>query len=160
MDYPMQNNDPLLYGRFQSGQYMSDAINQEIGRLNALKQQYNQPLPRQNAINTPWEEIDREVLSLTVEQQKILAQDETYVAIDRELQIMIQQELIDSVKYKVGNTPRGKELLEKQLSNIRNKKEQIISQSNKEMELFKQFQVAVQANPNLTYAEFVKTIQN
>lgn len=31
-------------------------------------------------------------------------------------------------------------------------------EANKEAELFKKFQIATQANPNLTYAEFIKTI--
>lgn len=55
-------------------------------------------------------------------------------------------------------TPRGKELLDKQLKNIREKKNKIIEEANKETELFKKFQIATQANPNLTYAEFIKTI--
>lgn len=63
---------------------------------------------------------------------------------------MIQQELINSVKGKVANTPRGKELLDKQLKNIREKKNKIIEEANKETELFKKFQIATQANPNLT----------
>ena len=33
-----------------------------------------------------------------------------------------------------------------------------IEEANKEAELFKKFQIATQANPNLTYAEFIKTI--
>ena len=71
---------------------------------------------------------------------------------------MIQQALIDSVRDKIAATPKGAELLSRQLSNIRNKKSQIIAQSNKDMDLFKKFQIAVQANPNLTYAEFIKII--
>ena len=47
-------------------------------------------------------------------------------------------------------------LLENQLKHIRDKKKQIVDASNKEMELFKKFQIAVQVNPNLTYAEFIK----
>ena len=71
-----------------------------------------------------------------------------------------QEELINSVKDKVANSPRGKELLEKQLNNIRTKKDSIIEEANRELELFKKFQIAAQANPKLTYVEFCKTINN
>lgn len=65
---------------------------------------------------------------------------------------------IGAGKGKVANTPRGKELLDKQLKNIKEKKNKIIEEANKEAELFKKFQIATQANPNLTYAEFIKTV--
>lgn len=68
--------------------------------------------------------------------------------------------VFNSVKDKVANSPRGKELLEKQLNNIRTKKDSIIEEANRELELFKKFQIAAQANPKLTYVEFCKTINN
>lgn len=64
------------------------------------------------------------------------------------------------VRDKIANSPRGKELLEKQLNNIRAKKDIIVEKTNKELELFKKFQIAAQANPKLTYVEFCKTINN
>lgn len=75
-----------------------------------------------------------------------------------ELQLMIQEELINSVKDKVAASPQGKELLEKQLNNIKVKKEEIIKEANKNIEIFKRFQEAARLNPNLTYAEFIKTL--
>lgn len=65
---------------------------------------------------------------------------------------------IYSVKDKVAASPRGKELLEKQLNNIKVKKEEIIKEANKNIEVFKRFQEAARLNPNLTYAEFVKSL--
>lgn len=72
--------------------------------------------------------------------------------------LLIQEELINSVKDKVAASPRGKELLEKQLNNIKVKKEEIIKEANKNIEVFKRFQEAARLNPNLTYAEFVKSL--
>lgn len=63
-----------------------------------------------------------------------------------------------SVKDKVAASPQGKELLEKQLNNIKVKKEEIIKEANKNIEIFKRFQEAARLNPNLTYAEFIKTL--
>lgn len=71
-----------------------------------------------------------------------------------------KQRLINSVRDKVANSPRGKELLEKQLNNIRAKKDSIIEEANKELELFKKFQIAAQANPKLTYVDFCNNIKN
>lgn len=74
--------------------------------------------------------------------------------------MMVQEELVNSVRDKIANSPRGKELLQKQLNNIRTKKDIIVEKANKELELFKKFQIAAQANPKLTYVEFCKTINN
>lgn len=50
---------------------------------------------------------------------------------------------------------------EKQLiNNIRAKKDSIIEEANKELELFKKFQIAAQANPKLTYVDFCNNIKN
>lgn len=38
------------------------------------------------------------------------------------------------------------------------KKEEIIKEANKNIEIFKRFQEAARLNPNLTYAEFIKTL--
>lgn len=107
-----------------------------------------------------WDEIDKEVCSLNNDQQAILAKDDVYNNVSAELQMLIQQELINSVRDKVANSPRGKELLEKQLNNIRAKKDSIIEEANKELEVFKKFQIAAQANPKLTYVDFCNNIKN
>lgn len=104
--------------------------------------------------------IDKEVCSLNNDQQAILAKDDVYNNVSAELQMLIQQELINSVRDKVANSPRGKELLEKQLNNIRAKKDSIIEEANKELEVFKKFQIAAQANPKLTYVDFCNNIKN
>lgn len=157
--FNLGNPDPILAGNnYSTPDYFKD-LDEEIGRLNELKQRINQRQQIPQNTYSLWEEIDKEVSALTNEQRSILGQDETYSSIDRELQMMVQAELINSVKSKIENSTRGKELLESQLKNIRDKKKQIVDASNKEMELFKKFQVAVQVNPNLTYAEFIKNVK-
>ena len=127
--------------------------------LDVYKRQAKQPTQQNinNAINI-WDSINNEIASMTNDQKELLAKDETYISIERELQLMIQEELINSVKDKVATSPRGKELLEKQLNNIKVKKEEIIKEANKNIEVFKRFQEAARLNPNLTYAEFVKSL--
>lgn len=43
---------------------------------------------------------------------------------------------------------------------IKTNKDKIIAESNRELETFKKFQIAAQANPNLTYKEFCENINN
>lgn len=157
--FNLGNPDPILAGNNYSTPDYFKGLDEEIGRLNELKQRINQRQQISQNTYSLWEEIDKEVSALTNEQRSILGQDETYSSIDRDLQMMVQAELINSVKSKIENSTRGKELLESQLKNIRDKKKQIVDASNKEMELFKKFQVAVQVNPNLTYAEFIKNVK-
>lgn len=172
MNYPQyQVNlgyDPLLAGVNSPVDYVAQLDNQ-IQQLNIAKNQIQSQLNNPAQTNQQhfteqkinlWDEIDKEVSSLNNDQQAILAKDEVYNKLSGELQMLIQEELINSVKDKVANSPRGKELLEKQLNNIRTKKDSIIEEANRGLELFKKFQIAAQANPKLTYVEFCKTINN
>ena len=154
--------DPLLNIAQNNPEVYISVIEQEVQKLNNIKQQLiqaKQPAQQNinNAINI-WDSINNEIASMTNDQKELLAKDETYISIERELQLMIQEELINSVKDKVATSPRGKELLEKQLNNIKVKKEEIIKEANKNIEVFKRFQEAARLNPNLTYAEFVKSL--
>jgi len=134
-------------------------INQQVAQLSALKDKLTGiSSPVEGGMQT-WEEIDKELASLTDEQKNILFKDEDYLHNDTALQNLVQTYLINSVKDKVANSKEGKALLDKQLLLIKDKKNDIVKQSNKEMELFKKFQIAVQANPNLTYNEFINSIK-
>lgn len=160
----------LLAGVASPVDYITQLDNQ-IQQLTAAKSQIQSQLGNPNQNIQPgrpaqpqqvnlWDEIDKEVCSLNNDQQAILAKDDVYNNVSAELQMLIQQELINSVRDKVANSPRGKELLEKQLNNIRAKKDSIIEEANKELELFKKFQIAAQANPKLTYVDFCNNIKN
>lgn len=161
-DFDKATLDPLLSIAQNNPEGYISVIEQELQKLNNIKQQLiqaKQP-PQQNINNAVniWDSINNEIASMTNDQKELLAKDETYISIERELQLMIQEELINSVKDKVAASPRGKELLEKQLNNIKVKKEEIIKEANKNIEVFKRFQEAARLNPNLTYAEFVKSL--
>ena len=51
-------------------------------------------------------------------------------------------------------------LINLKLNLIKTNKDKIIAESNRELETFKKFQIAAQANPNLTYKEFYENINN
>lgn len=127
--------DPLLSIAQNNPEGYISVIEQELQKLNNVKQQLiqaKQPTQQNinNAINI-WDSINNEIASMANDQKELLAKDETYISIERELQLIIQEELINSVKDKVAASPRGKELLEKQLNNIKVKKEEIIKEANK-----------------------------
>ena len=160
--------DPLLAAVANNPVDYVSQIDNQIQQLNAYKAHLQNQVPAANNTNQEkdntsinlWDEIDKEVNSLNNDQKAILAEDEVYNNLSAELQMMVQEELVNSVRDKIANSPRGKELLQKQLNNIRTKKDIIVEKANKELELFKKFQIAAQANPKLTYVEFCKTINN
>lgn len=152
--------DPVLLNRAGNTDY-SMAIEQEIQKLSALKKQLNAQEQRPQQViqeESMWDKIDKEVMTLSNEQKQVLAKDETYRSIDAQLQMLINKELINLVKDKVAASSTGKQLLEKQLEHVKLRKEEIVAESNKEIELFRMFQAAVQENPELTYPEFVKSL--
>lgn len=148
--------DPLLQKTFdRNGDYQSQ-IDQRIEELQQLKNGYKNK-PVQTVFL--WDEIDREVASLTEDQKKILFNTEEYNNNSINIQNLVQQELINSVKYKIEESEDGKKLLEKQLNFVKNNKQEIVNIANREYELFKKFQIAVKANPELKYEDFIKTIK-
>lgn len=150
--------DPLLQNPYSPNNVDYEReIEDRMKKLQAIKEQYSQ-IKQHTATNSLWTEIDREISSLTEEQRNILFNSEDYIAIDNGLKNLIQQALINSVKGVVESSEVGKKLLEKQLNFIKNSKDRIVAQSNKEIEVFKKFQIAAKANPQLTYKEFIETI--
>lgn len=150
--------DPLLQNPYSPNNVDYEReIEDRMRKLQAMKEQYSQ-IKQHTATNSLWTEIDREISSLTEEQRNILFNSEDYIAIDNGLKNLIQQALINSVKGVVESSEVGKKLLEKQLNFIKNSKDRIVAQSNKEIEVFKKFQIAAKANPQLTYKEFIETI--
>ena len=152
--------DPLL----GSPQLNYTSVEEQLRNLDAkrqsletLKQLNSQATP---VISTPiWDEIDAEIKVLTYDQQNKLFENEDYVSIYSELNSLVQQELINSVKYKIENSPKGNKLLQDQLKLLKTLKNKIIEVSNREMELFKNFQEFSKANPNVTYEQFLNTIK-
>ena len=104
--------------------------------------------------------IDNEIKSLNDDQRNILFNDKNYISIDTQLKILVQEALVNSVKNVIENSEIGNKLLTQQLNLIKTNKDKIIAESNRELETFKKFQIAAQANPNLTYKEFCENINN
>lgn len=159
--------DPLLNSAANPVDYISniDAQIKDLVTVRDRMSQMVQPNNQQTAPNAPkaepllWDVINTEVGSLTNAQKEILFNDEEYARGDNQLQLLVQQELINLVKGKIQNSKEGKELLEGQLKLVKEKKNAIVEKANNEAELFKKFQIASRSNPQLTYAEFVKSLK-
>ena len=93
---------------------------------------------------------------MTEGQKSRLLQDPEYTEVYTELQNIVQSEILNLVKGKIESTERGKDLLSKQLRIVRKLKNKIISDTNKEMELFNRFREYSKQNPNVTYEDFIK----
>lgn len=124
-------------------------------KLKQLKECQQQPqINQQKALI--WDEIDAEIIPMSDEQKSRLLQNSDYIEIYNELQSIVQSELLNLVKYKIENTEKGKELLNKQLKIVKKLKTKIIEDTNKEMELFKKFKEYSKNHPDTSYEEFLK----
>lgn len=156
MSYPpinqvFLNNDPLM-GNL-------DDIDIQIKRMENYRQKLKQlqTANQQQPVNVIWDEIDTEVLPMTDEQKSRLFQDAEYAETYNELQSMVQLELLKLVKPNIENTEKGKNLLTRQLNIVKKLKNKIISDTNREMEMFNKFKEYSKKNPNATYEEFIKS---
>lgn len=154
------NFDPTLQNRFAPNLDFNIEIENRIRELESMKNSYNKQVIPQENNNSLWNKIDLEIQSLTTDQKNILFSAEEYIRINTQLQELVQQALINSVKATVENSEIGNKLLTQQLNLIRNNKDRIINEANKEIEVFKKFQIAARTNPQLTYADFIKSINN
>lgn len=124
-------------------------------KLKQLKEYQQQPQINQQK-TLIWDEIDAEIIPMSDEQKSRLLQNSDYIEIYNELQSIVQSELLNLVKYKIENTEKGKELLNKQLKIVKKLKTKIIEDTNKEMELFKKFKEYSKNHPDTSYEEFLK----
>jgi hypothetical protein len=121
----------------------------KLQQLKALQAQ-------QTPVKLIWDDIDAEVRPMTDEQKKRMFDDAEYMETYVKLNEMVQNELLNLVKAKIENTSEGKELLSQQLKTVKRLKNDIINETNREMEMFKRFKDFSKSNPGITYEEFIK----
>lgn len=143
-------NDPMMSNL--------DDLDMQIKRMESYRQrlrqlQNQQPQQPQKLI---WDDIDAEIIPMTDEQKSRLLQDQEYAEVYMEIQNMVQSELLNLVKGRIESTERGKDLLSKQLKIVKKLKGKIISDTNREMELFNRFREYSKQHPDVTYEDFIK----
>lgn len=150
--------DPLL-----GGGMLGNSLDAQLQMLDKYRQnleaarQTMQQSMTQQPVKLIWDEIDMEVEPLTDEQKKMLFSDKDYADTYSLIQEMVQAEILDLVKARIEGSPKGKELLQDQLKNVRRLKGKIINETNREMEVFRKFKEFSKSNPGVTYEEFVKS---
>ena len=152
--------DPILENPFRSEIDYNKEIDKRVRQLQLMKDKYNSTVKQTIQSESLWNKIDNEIKSLNDDQRNILFSDKNYISIDTQLKILVQEALVNSVKNVIENSEIGNKLLTQQLNLIKTNKDKIIAESNRELETFKKFQIAAQANPNLTYKEFCENINN
>lgn len=110
----------------------------------------------QNNVKLIWDDIDAEIRPMSEEQKKRMFDDREYTETYVKLNEIVQNELINLVKAKIESTPEGKDLLSQQLKTVKRLKNDIINETNREMEMFKRFREFSKLNPEVTYEEFIK----
>jgi hypothetical protein len=120
-----------------------------------MKQLNPQAIPNSSII---WNQIDDEVKTLSTEQLQKLFENEDYSRIYMKIQELVSAEILNLVKPRIESTPEGKQLLQEQLNLVRKMKPKIVEDSNREVELFRRFREFSKANPEVTYDEFLKTL--
>lgn len=110
--------------------------------------------------STPiWDKIDAEVAPLTEDQRKMMMNDKEYATMSNQIAELTQNALLQLVKPYVEASEEGKELLNKMLDVTKRVKGAVLTQSQNEMEFLRAFAAAASKNPDLTMAEFRKSLK-
>lgn len=153
MSYPINQvflgSDPMM----SSG---LDDLDAQIRKMEAYRNKLRQMQSQQQPQKLIWDKIDAEIIPMTEEQKARLLQDPEYAEVYNDLQNIVQSEILNLVKGRIESTERGKELLSKQLRIVRKLKNKIISDTNREMELFNRFREYSKQHPDVTYEDFIK----
>lgn len=153
------NQDPLLFKNTYSSPYQVDPESQQMRQqLNDALIQY-QNLQQQTAqpqIKDYLGELDTSLKNLSDSAVEYLNSDDEYKKLNVELQAMIQQEIMRSVKWKINNNASA-------IKNIQRQSE-IIEQANKKIEAEERKNLSelndyVKNYSNITFDEY-KRIKN
>ncbi len=153
MSYPINQvflgSDPMM------GNGLDD-LDAQIRKMEAYRNKLRQMQSQQQPQKLIWDEIDAEIIPMTEEQKARLLQDPEYAEVYTDLQNIVQSEILNLVKGRIESTEKGKELLSRQLRIVKKLKNKIISETNREMELFNRFREYSKQHPEVTYEEFIK----
>lgn len=152
MSYPINQ---VFLGSDPMGSGLDD-LDAQIRKMEAYRNKLRQMQSQQQPQKLIWDEIDAEIIPMTEEQKARLLQDPEYAEVYTDLQNIVQSEILNLVKGRIESTERGKELLSKQLKIVKKLKNKIISETNREMELFNRFREYSKQHPEVTYEEFIK----
>jgi hypothetical protein len=120
------NNDPLL-GAYKQNQAQ-------------IVEEYRRKVETPSFSRTPmWDKIDAEIAPLTDEQKIRVYNDQDYLEVQNQLQVLVNEQILQLVKPYIEQTDKGKELLGKMFDCVVVAKKNAISESNRELEEFRKW---------------------
>lgn len=108
------------------------------------------------APDTLWEDLDREFSSLTDEQKQILLDKDEFKESQHEVDMMTQSVLASILRPYILQSPDARSTVEKQLDTIKTLKKQVVKESNKQNEMFKEY---TEKYSNISWSEYIKMKQ-
>lgn len=108
------------------------------------------------APDTLWEDLDREFSSLTDEQKHILLDKDEFKESQHEVDMMTQSVLASILRPYILQSPDARSAVEKQLDTIKTLKKQVVKESNKQNEMFKEY---TEKYSNISWSEYIKMKQ-
>jgi hypothetical protein len=153
------NEDPLLYQRanspiFQEGQTVNPSQMTDV-YANLYKQQLIKEMQQQNMPQQKdWiGELDKVMKNLDTSTVEMLNSNQEFVALNGQLQGMVQSEIMSLVKIKLNNIPNATDNIKKQLEIIDNTEKQIKKVEKQNMAELNDY---MQNYSNLTFDEYKK----
>ena len=153
------NEDPLLYQRanspiFQEGQTINPSQMTDV-YANLYKQQLFKEMQQQNMPQQKdWiGELDKVMKNLDTSTVEMLNSNQEFVALNGQLQGMVQSEIMSLVKIKLNNIPNATDNIKKQLEIIDNTEKQIKKVEKQNMAELNDY---MQNYSNLTFDEYKK----
>ena len=120
-------------------------------KMEQLTQSSNAPIA--NDHNSDWDETERELATLTEDQKLELMSDEQFVECNASIQVLLQELLDKMLKPELLKNEKGKKLIEERLNIVRSLKKKVIKESNKKMDLFKEY---TEKYSDMSWDEFLK----
>lgn len=158
-------SDPLL-GQVPS--YQRGSVEDELARIAAMQQQLDQKkMEIENAklnmnqatqSKTPiWDEIDKLISEMSDREVEYLNGSSEFAESNQKVLSILQREQLRMMRPIVEGTKDGKEALESHLSLVKRLKKDAANESNKAMDLFKEY---TENYPDVSYSEFLKMKRN
>lgn len=158
-------SDPLL-GQVPS--YQRGSVEDELARIAAMQQQLDQKkMEIENAklnmnqatqSKTPiWDEIDKLISEMSDREVEYLNGSSEFADSNQKVLAILQREQLRMMRPIVEGTKDGKEALENHLSLVKRLKKDAANESNKAMDLFKEY---TENYPDISYSEFLKMKRN
>lgn len=153
------NNNPFLAQNTASEiANQKTALQQRLQQLEALEQSTQQPEQQQS--NVPlFDELDSLQNELSEMQLNALQSDPEFKELNDQLGVMLQAGIILLAKPIVEGSENGNKLLKELTKLVKSKKSAIIQQTNRDMEVFAQFQEYTAKHPEATYSDFLQTLK-